>query len=476
MPNPPHRCLRATALVALCFAVLAGASLTLAQPRVELVIDRVSVLETSFDRFAPNRSVWIGGGRILAIAAAGTRPGPTVRVVDAGGGYLIPGLWDMHVHLANAGSEAAVAVLLSHGVTGVRDMGSSLEALEAMKRLAPEPTRVYPRIVAAGFMLESPASMDFWRRVRERTILAGGGDPLENLGQIEVADAAAAWDAVETVRRSGADFIKVIDVASPDVFFAVATASARAGLPLVGHPPFWKGVGPADAFRAGLRTVEHTTSYPDLMRGLDATARGALFELMNALGVALVPTLSLHEVADYAPAEQLARWLAADDVNEEPRLAFVDRGVWPRWRNWLNATREGNRPSEDELHRRRAERIAQLREMHAAGVMILPGTDLGAPFIFAGSSLHDELRLFEREVGMTAAEVLRSATQLSAAFNGLEHDVGTIAEGKAADLVLLNADPLRDLGALSAVESVVVGGELLDRSRLDERLRAVRRR
>jgi len=408
--------------------------------------------------------------RVAAVVVRGSRieriveEGGTAcrgRSIDAEGSFLIPGLWDLHVHLYWA-REPALPLLLAHGVTGVRDMGGDLDELLAWRRRIETGELLGPRLVVAGPMLESPEHV---ASARDR------GEPEGSLrNHWPVADAAEARRTVRRLAGLGVDFVKVRTYASPEVVHALAEAARDAGLDLVGHP-LWS-LDPVEAAGAGMASFEHGF-YPWPPDALDDSGRARLIEALVERGTALVPTLVSWEprarslarvearVEDEVGVMDLRRRLVAPELIENWRSGLADRRSESRenlagWREVLD------------LH------AAEVGALHAAGVRVLPGTDLAGPLIFPGSSLHEELALLVEKAGLTPHEALLSATRDAAEFLHLGDRLGTVEEGKEADVVLLAADPLDDVRNLAAVRGVIARGRYLGPEDLDELLDDVR--
>src|ERR1700719_1111183 len=204
----------------------------------QLVLTHVSVVDSTANAVRPDQSVVIVNGRIAAIGPSARIKLPKdARIVDGQGKFLVPGLWDMHVHIAGLNADPAwskqvlLPLLLANGVTGVRDMGGDLDVLLAWKREVESGELLGPHIVAAG------------------PFLVGSGK--KTAEQYPVANAEEARGAGRDLKRRGAEFIKVISLPSKEVFFAVADEARRQSIPFAGHLPFQVSV--IEASNAGIR-------------------------------------------------------------------------------------------------------------------------------------------------------------------------------------------------------------------------------
>jgi imidazolonepropionase-like amidohydrolase len=424
-----------------------------------LALVNATVVDVETGALLPNQTVLIAGNRI-------TRTGPSAQlhipssaqVVEAGGRYLIPGLWDAHVHLSVAG-ESALPLLVAHGVTGVRDMGSRLPEIRAWQTATSTGALVAPRIRTPGPILESarwlqavqglptPVEFPLW----EVSPRVGVGTPEE------------ARAAVDSLADAGVDFIKIRTVASPEVLRAIAAQAKRHGLPLAGHAP--SGIGLEKASGLGLGSLEHTEPTVFVLDTLPDAARMQLFQQLARNGTRIVPTI-VAEMNWRLTADTVVLAVIEDARGaREPRRQQVSDGLVDFWRFQM-ATKQYETPMDWQTLQERGMRDLHL--MRRAGVSMMAGTDLGAVLVFPGSSLHEELALMVEKIGMTPLEALQSATRNTAAYLNLKDSLGTIAVGKLADLVLLEANPLQDIRNTRRVAAVVLDGRYLDRQALDQ--------
>ena len=421
-----------------------------------IAITSVTLIDGTGGPARQDMTVIVHGGRISAVElATSAQPPGGATVIDGRGKFLIPGLWDMHVHLAKAGA-GSLPLLVANGVTSVRDMGGDAALLRGWRDDIEAGRRLGPRIKWAGPMIESPEHV---ARMRKR----GTHEPIERFRAV-VADPGSAERVVDSIARLGADFIKIRTVASDETYRAIAAAADRHGLPFVGHA---SDVSFEDVLRAGQKSVEHTV-YPSLQ---DRTPRerSKLIAEMARRGIALVPTaVSYYE--SIARSSARMRQIIADSLGTvDPRRRYVDGYLLQDWREQLEERPGGLRASIQGavvglIHRNA---VKDAKEMRRAGVRILPGSDLAVLGIYPGSSLHDELRLFVEKLGMTPMEALVSATRQPAEFFGMQDSLGTIAANRIADLVLLDADPVADITNVRRINAVIVRGQLLDRAALD---------
>lgn len=469
------RCATPAALLPLGFLVAACGGE--ASPDADLAFTHATVVDVETGDLRSDRTVFLAGNRIVRIVpTAALEPADSTRVVDATGRYLIPGLWDAHVHSA-ASTGWHFPLFVAHGVTSVRNLHTTVDtALELTNRIRDEVASgalIGPRFLANGPIID--------------------GYPASWPGAVVARTPEEGRALVDSLAAGGADFIKVYDNLTPDVYDAIMDEAGKIGIPVDGHMPFL--VPPAAGAAAGQRTVEHTSGIhlgcSSAADSLRAEFRGllerlptmeypepmiAFFTLVRAAGDTRDSELCARVVEAYAEAgtavvptlvvgvsDREAGRLVADSA----RMALVPPGV-REW--WAGAAAEGPGPIGEVMEGAAWLAPKNVALLHGAGVPILAGTDVGNPFLVPGSSLHDELRLLVDEAGLTPLDALRAATVVPARTFGLADSLGTVAEGRLADLVLLRANPLEDVGAVNSIDGVVLNGRYFDRSALDDLL------
>lgn len=427
-----------------------------------IAIRNVTVIDGTGALARTGMTVLIRGDRIAAVGPAeATVVPPGSRTVDGAGKFLLPGFIDLHTHLSKT-RASALGLFVVNGVTSVRDLGGDHDELLRWRREVQSGTRVGPRIVMAGPYLESTQNIERMRKDPPQERL----EPFERT-RIGVGSPEDARRIVASLASREIDFLKIRTVANRETYLALNEAADAHGIPLVGHVA---GIPPEVVLEARQDGLDHPF-YPSL----DVKSRDdriAVWRKFAARGVPMVPTLVTLFESTF-PSSQRLRAVTDDDGGKlDPRRAFLSRYLVLDWREQVAEASDERRALLRKIYNEVVRR--DLREMHEAGMDILPGSDVAALNIFPGFSLHDELALFVTELGMTPAEVIERGTRRSARLLRIDNSTGTVERGKIADLVLLDADPLQDIRNTRRIVSVVLRGRLYDQKGLDGLRAAVR--
>ena len=406
-------------------------------------------------------TVIVRGERIDAVgASAATDIPPGARIIDAANRYLVPGFIEMHAHLSKT-RASALGLFVVNGVTTVRDMGGDHEELLRWRRDIASGRRVGPRMLIAGPYLESASNIARMRKdsPEERV------EPFERI-RIPIGKPEEATRVVGALARKELDYLKIRTVEDPATYLAINKAAEQHGLKVVGHVP--PALTPDEILEDGQDGIEHGfalgANFPPPERRLDVWRRFA------RAGVPIVPTHVVFQAA-LAPIAHLRALVEDSEGMSDPRRGYLSKFLILDWKEQLLETT----PERQSILRKLwAPHVALVRDMREAGMEIFPGSDVGVLSIFPGSSLHDEIELFVREIGMSPAEALERATRRSARFLGLGDSVGTIERGKIADMVLLDANPLDDINNTRRIAGVVLRGTFYDKDGLEGLLSDVR--
>jgi imidazolonepropionase-like amidohydrolase len=432
-----------------------------------MAITHVTVIDVSGGSPEADMTVTVRGGRIADVKrSAGIIP-EGAQVVDGHGKFLIPGLWDMHVHTNFGdwipdGKEIILPLFVANGITGVRDMGGDLRLLKDWREQVEAGTIVGPRMVISGPMLDSA--------------------PPHFPASIPVATAAEGRKAVDDLKQGGADFIKVQSYIPRDAYFAVTEESKKQGIIFVGHVP--DAIRASEASNAGQKSIEHYTGIfegcssieDELLHGPKGPRRvletynqskcSALIALLAKNGTWQVPTLVWER----------GQWLIDDlDLSQSPGAKYAAASLRNTAYKKFTESILKELDTDPVAYRRQfvAKELEMTMAMHRAGVPLMAGTDTAAGvYVIPGFSLHQELELFVK-AGLSPMEALQTATINPAKFLGRTQDLGTVETGKLADLVLLDGNPLDDIRNTQKISGVVLAGRYFSRVDLDEILKSV---
>src|ERR1700678_2422491 len=430
--------------------------------RGPLVITHVTVIDVTNGVAHGDTSVVVEGEPIVRLGSSRSVKIPKgARVVDGTGKFLIPGLWDMHVHTffgtwVPGGRDVTLPLFVANGITGVRDMGSELDLILAARGEIAEGKLLGPRMVVAGPMLDGPKT--------------------QFPASIAVATPEDGRRAVDMLVGRGVDFIKIQSYAPRDAYFAIADECKKKNIVFVGHVP--DAIRGSEASNAGKKSFEHligifegsSTTEDKLLKGpkgpgkfletYDPQKEDALIALLAKNQTWQCPTLYWER----------GQWLVdIIDVNKDLDLKYAPvlwrDQLWPRFTKSIIKELDT-----DPLPVRKqfvTHELDIVRKLNDARVPLLAGTDTPAGVdVIPGFSLHLELiRLVQ--AGLTPLQALQTATINPARFLDKTADFGTVEEGKIADLVLLLANPLDEIYLTQTTAGVVLNGRYLSPQDLD---------
>ncbi|PWW36185.1 MULTISPECIES: amidohydrolase family protein [Paenibacillus] len=436
----------------------AGTSYASIEPatRLTLALEHATIVDVRSGKLTSDQTIIIKDNKISHIGNSSQTAIPDyAQVRDAKGQYVIPGLWDMHVHLED-NYKNAFPLFLANGVTGVREMGAALKNVDIWKTSI-QAGMPAPRLVYAG-----------------STLNGGPADKAPHMFYLSTEEQAR--EAVRLNVAKGADHIKVYSWLPRPLFMAVMDEAQKYGLPVVGHLPV--EVRASEAVQLGFKSIEHlhglfiaTSSIEDELfknadmsdllgyslaeieasQAYDSVKASKLFRKFKEKGVWSVPTM--------------VTYLNMAKTEIDPRSKYVPTAVQKQWAEVIRSTP----PEQTEL----MEAINSLtpdmvKKLNDAGVPMLAGTDSSyemTNFIY-GISLHDELELLVKS-GLTPLQALQSATLNPARYLEREQELGTVEKGKLADLVLLDKNPLEDIRNTTSISAVILDGKLMEKQTLD---------
>ena len=416
-------------------------------PAAGLAITHARVFDPERKTVVPDATVVVAGDRIAAVGDATTRPPAGAQVIDARGRTLLPGLWDMHVHLQG---DLDGMLELASGVTTVRDLGNNTDDLGARMARIAAGTELGPSVLRAGF-------------------IDGPGQLAAPVG-VQVKDADEARAAVQRYAELGCVQIKMYSSLAPELVPLIASAAHERGMRVSGHVP--NGMKAAQAVEAGFDELQHINFLflqflagpgDDTRKPLRYTLvaeRGGSLDLGSAEVRAFIDLLASHHTVIDPTVAIFEGQFTADPGDMDPIFAAfagrlpsqVERGAHGGGLDAPGGKRATFRASFDAI-------LKMVKLAYDRGVTVVAGTDA------AGVALPRELELYVK-AGIPAPDVLALASLGAARVMGKDREVGSIAVGKRADLVLVDGDPTRDISAVRNTDVVIARGVVYDPAEL----------
>jgi Amidohydrolase family len=440
-----------------------------------LILTNVNVIDTRQGLTLPNMTVVVKHGMIAAVAKIGLiDSGQHTQIINASGKYVIPGLWDMHVHSAGGPAKpwderVILPLYIANGITGIRDMGGDPAILEERRKRIDSGKLPGPHMVIAG---------PFLNRGKSDSQTIGVNTPQE------------ARRAIDSLKARGMDFIKILNV-DPGVYWAIADEARIQHIRFAGHVPF--GVSASEASLMRQASIEHlsgvllaSSSKEAQLRQqiLDAVSRNDGAAYSQSMGQALDTYSASKARALFAQFVDNCTWQVPTlvwDVAEakldnapiarDPRMKYVPASVAKEWDPPTLAQQTGTEQLA-QAKRITAHYMRMIDLMRRAGVRMMAGTDGPDPYVFPGFSLQDELELLVK-AGLSTTQALQAATFHPALFLTKLDRYGVVEAGHVADLVVLDGDPLQDIRNTRKISSVILGGRYFGREDLDKMLQQV---
>ena len=440
----------------------------------DLLILNASIVDVASGEILSDRLVGISGDTIRFVGEmANTDNYEAAKTLDAENKFLMPGLWDMHVHFRGGDTlveenKDFLPLFLAHGITTVRDAGGDItpSVLEWRNQIA-NGSLEGPRIFSSGPKLD-------------------GDDPAWP-GSIQISNSEDIERALDSLEGMGVDYVKVYDGnLTKEMFYGIIQAAEKRGLKTTGHMPL--SADYLEAIDYGLDGTEHmyyalkagspiADSLTDLNLGYgmmdqiietyDPELAQEVFEKMVANDVYVTPTVHIGKT--------LAQMLDVDH-SKDSLLNYMGPGVRQSYQGRIESAKRARAAGSTSRAKMEQQTSSMLVPMYETGVKILAGSDSGAfnSYVYPGGSLHQELESFV-EAGLSPQQALTTSVINGPSFFGLEEYYGGVSEGKVADLVLLENNPLENIENIREIEAVIIGDKIFRNEDLNEMLSEIKK-
>jgi imidazolonepropionase-like amidohydrolase len=441
---------------------------------IDLVISNPKIISTEDGSLTLDHDILIKGNVIVNIVPHRNNYDKSVKIIDARNMYAIPGLWDMHVHALWSGwFEICNPLMVAYGVTGFRDMWGELKFADTVRKKMANDKIPFQRFILAGGLVDGA------RPIWPGSQLADNPDK--------------GIELVDSLYRAGADFIKVYSRLTSETFYAIAKRCKELNIKFLGHVP--QKVKLIDASNAGMYSMEHLTGITEAFSDMEDSIFAVLnkidfekgdpkkiaalsTERFNLLSKSKIVSAKAKKVCDalrtnntwITPTLVVLRGFANMDVLDtikDERLNYLPLEVTSSWKI-NNDFRVKNRTAQQWKDAKTIYKnnVDQLRLINKNEIPILAGTDLGNPYCFPGSGLHDELELMT-EAGLTPLQALQTATLNAAKYLNKTDSLGTISVNKYADILLLSENPLDNISNTKKIEGICVNGKFYNKKDLE---------
>jgi len=471
-------------LLSFVFYIICVCSSQAQKAKYKIVFTNANIVDVVNNKIIPHQLIAISGDTIAEVDETGNvNQYKADRYVDAKNHYILPGLWDMHIHFRGGDSLAEankklLPLFLAYGVTTVRECGGDMTTtVLTWKKQVQQGELVGPNIFTSGPKIDGPGA--YWG------------------GSLEVETPEQVSKALDSLQKLNVDFVKVYDSKiSREAYLELITQAHKRGMKITGHMPFTvkltEGVergmdgsehmfnvykacsSKEDSLTDLIQQRQHTdkpigfyAAVPYFYDSYDENKARELFKYLAQKKFTITPTLWVvqNDLVD----------LKYQDHSTDSLLSYIDPKIQATYSLRLNSAKKQSDEMNIALKKFMLKTNSMVPQMYAAGVNILAGSDCGAfnSFMYPGESLHEELKLMVTS-GLTPAQALQTATVNGAKFMGDAGFYGSIQKGKSADMILLKADPLRDIQAIDRIDMVFSNGRLYTKSDLNNLLQSIR--
>ncbi|MBO3100030.1 amidohydrolase family protein [Gelidibacter pelagius] len=445
--------------------------------KLDILIKDVHIVNTKTGALIKNQSIGINADTIAKIAPLDQSINWTAdKTVIAKDKYVIPGLWDMHMHFGAdtliSENKNMLSLYLANGVTTIRDCAADISpSVLKWRKQIDKGELIGPTIFTSGPKIEGKNSI--WP------------------GDMEIENEEELSTALDSLDKLQVDFVKITDNAlSPELFLKSVEKATQRGYKTSGHIPFALPIN--EVSKAGLTTIEHmgymlkagaaneleiiekykkgeldySTASALMNQSFDETTALNKYQQLAENGTAIVPTLIGNRIISY--------W-NEDDHRDDQELQYIGPGIIKTYQGRVNRAKEASSEAIEARQKNYQKLVSLIPTIKASGMLIIAGTDAGFlnSYIYPGFALHDELEIYQK-AGLTPLEALQTSVINGPKYFGLSDKYGSVTEGKIADLLILNSNPLDDIKATRAIDYLIKKTMVYDKSQLDAMLQDVK--
>ncbi len=448
-----------------------------------ILFESVTVIDAKSGERA-NYNVLVSGNKIIEVSDQPIESPPNCTIVNGKGKYLIPGLWDAHVHVTfTPGLEQAMFPLfLGNGITSIRDTGGLINEVVPWKEKSIKEPNSSPRLFIAGPLLDGhPNVYD--------------GSPGRPEISVGLSSEEEAIEMVDSLAAAGVDLIKSYEMLSPKMFKTILATAEKHNLHVTGHVPL--SIDVVEASDAGLRSMEHlrnlemscSSDFDSLLQARKQMLAQGKDYLGGTLRSEIHSAQRMHafKTFDEQRASKVLAALKKNGTWQIPTTALTTGGInrlyenedWKKTfeflpetirANWIEAANKAAEKQSSEISVAHGKWVLKMvKKLKDSQIKVMAGTDTPIGFLTPGFSLHKELEMLVKG-GMEPLEAIESATLLPAQYFKVQDSIGTIEKNMIADLVLLDANPLSDITNTRKIIAVVRNGSYYNRKALDSLL------
>ncbi|MFC6101932.1 amidohydrolase family protein [Olivibacter domesticus] len=449
------------ALPLLMFTMFSLYALAQQAPSIDLIISNCKVINMADGSITQGQSVAIKNGKIIDVHSDKyiKNKYQAAQYIQAEGRYVMPGLWDMHMHFGGGDStlhenKNFLALYLAHGVTSIRDMAADIsKSVVKWRDEINNDQLTGPRIFTSGPKLEGYKPI--WK------------------GVLQVGTPEEVESALDSLQKLNVDFVKITEnTLKPDIYLYALKAVKARGLRSSAHIP--SSLTLNEVIDAGLNSVEHlgyayNAGIPKAATASKASQFNAeyakqQYRYMANHHVFITPTLLGSYIISH---------LDEDSHTNDAYLKYIGRGIKNTYSWRVDRAKNISAEASKQRHENYDNVSKILPLLQSEGVKIMAGTDAGYlnSFVYPGIGIHQELALMVK-AGLSPLQALQASVVNSPAFLGLT-EYGSVAKDKRADLILLDQNPIENIEATQKIHSVIVKGVVFDRRQLDKFLKDV---